>query len=481
MVMGSSPGALIATQNTTTNVATGANAYLAANGLDESYSYDSFGNLQQSGNYSFIQAYSQDNRLSGWSYDASGNLVIDGNNNGYGYDAEGRVSGMGQYIVGSGGTYTFNPQYSYIYDADGQRVSKTGPGAADHIYFGGRELARLVGGQWTDLIYGASGLLAEVPGTQNGAPVYRMTDHLGTQVGTLSSTGLLLSATDYAPFGQVFSGGSTDPYKFTGKERDAESGLDYFGARYYGSNMGRFMSPDSSGYSGLTNPQSWNLYAYTLNNPLRYDDPTGHTVENACGDKAACTAAVGAATGSAEAASHVTSTTTTTDHSFLGIHWTTSTTTIGVSGIDMASFRGLSENANKLADLIESKQNFTVDINNSYLADDRQTTSGFMNHTVLNPDFTQTPSMTGNNDGNVYVRWNPGRYDQESRDENIPAANMGEAMAHELLGHLWGEVYGGHMAGTAANKQDAVHAENAVRKTDPSRGQKATHDHNQIQ
>jgi hypothetical protein len=89
--------------------------------------------------------------------------------------------------------------------------------------------------------------------------------------------------------------------------------------------------------------------------------------------------------------------------------------------------------------------------------------------------------MTGNNDGNVYVRWDPGKYDQESRDEHIPTANMGEAMAHELLGHLWGEVFGGNMVGTAANKQDAVNAENAVRATDPSRGQKATHDHGQVQ
>ncbi len=76
----------------------------------------------------------------------------------------------------------------------------------------------------------------------------------------------------------------------TGKERDAESGLDYFGARYYASNLGRFMSPDSTAYSGLRNPQSWNLYAYTLNNPLRYVDPTGHTVECKT-DAAACLSA----------------------------------------------------------------------------------------------------------------------------------------------------------------------------------------------
>jgi RHS repeat-associated protein len=71
-------------------------------------------------------------------------------------------------------------------------------------------------------------------------------------------------------------------YKFTGKERDTESGLDYFGARYYASSMGRFMSPDPSGlyYADQTNPQSFNLYAYALNNPLKFIDPTGLTICN---------------------------------------------------------------------------------------------------------------------------------------------------------------------------------------------------------
>ncbi len=65
--------------------------------------------------------------------------------------------------------------------------------------------------------------------------------------------------------------------RYTGKERDAESGLDYFGARYYASTMGRFSSPDPSGlyYADPTNPQSLNLYSYALNNPLKNTDPTG--------------------------------------------------------------------------------------------------------------------------------------------------------------------------------------------------------------
>ena len=72
------------------------------------------------------------------------------------------------------------------------------------------------------------------------------------------------------------------PCRFTGKERDTESSLDYFGARYYGSSMGRFMSPDWAAdptavpYVSYANPQSLNLYNYTRNNPLSGADPDGH-------------------------------------------------------------------------------------------------------------------------------------------------------------------------------------------------------------
>ena len=70
--------------------------------------------------------------------------------------------------------------------------------------------------------------------------------------------------------------------RITGKERDTESGLDYFGARYYGSTMGRWLSPDWSSlpepvpYADLSNPQSLNLYGYVNNNPMSHTDPDGH-------------------------------------------------------------------------------------------------------------------------------------------------------------------------------------------------------------
>lgn len=75
----------------------------------------------------------------------------------------------------------------------------------------------------------------------------------------------------------------------SGKERDSETGLDYFGARYYGSNMGRFMSADWSAvpvavpYADLTDPQTLNLYGYVRNNPLNRTDPTGHYEVNSSG------------------------------------------------------------------------------------------------------------------------------------------------------------------------------------------------------
>jgi RHS repeat-associated protein len=85
----------------------------------------------------------------------------------------------------------------------------------------------------------------------------------------------------YFPYGQGPQPG-TNRYLFTGKERDAESGLDYFGARFLSSNLGRMMSPDWSAkaetvpYANLNNPQSLNLYSYALNNPVALADRDGH-------------------------------------------------------------------------------------------------------------------------------------------------------------------------------------------------------------
>ena len=124
---------------------------------------------------------------------------------------------------------------------------------------------------------------------------YFLDDHLGTTQIELAAGGWPLWQGDFTPFGQEIinnqttnsiipqpSDGTSMRFKFTGKERDAESGLDYFGARYYASSMGRWVSPDWSAkeepvpYAKLDDPQSLNLYGYVGNNPLSKADPDGH-------------------------------------------------------------------------------------------------------------------------------------------------------------------------------------------------------------
>ena len=117
-------------------------------------------------------------------------------------------------------------------------------------------------------------------------------DHLGTIQMEFAGGGWPVWKGEFAPFGEELdTESSAMRYRYTGKERDAESGLDYFGARYYASSMGRWMSPDWAAnpeavpYSKLDNPQSLNLYQYVLNNPLSQKDDDGHEIIYADGLK----------------------------------------------------------------------------------------------------------------------------------------------------------------------------------------------------
>jgi RHS repeat-associated protein len=118
-----------------------------------------------------------------------------------------------------------------------------------------------------------------------------VSDHLGTPRMIIDQTGTLANVKrhDYLPFGEELSagvGGRTTSLgyesgdgvrqQFTQKERDIETGLDYFGARYLSSTQGRFTSADPLLSSGKSlQPQSWNRYSYCLNDPLTYVDRKG--------------------------------------------------------------------------------------------------------------------------------------------------------------------------------------------------------------
>lgn len=112
---------------------------------------------------------------------------------------------------------------------------------------------------------------------------YYFADELGTSRAITNSSGVVCYDADFYPFGgeRVYTNNCDPDYKFTGKERDEESNLDYFSARYYSWQFGRFLTPDPAGTSATCplNPQTQNRYVYVTDNPVNKTDPTG-----LCGD-----------------------------------------------------------------------------------------------------------------------------------------------------------------------------------------------------
>lgn len=234
----------------------------------QNYVYDRYGNMRINGVGSISTAT---NRIDGFGYDAMGNLERDDRQK-YVYDAENRlvqVNNLSDQAIAS-----------YVYDTSGRRVMKSVSGEANdtlYVYhLGGHVLSEYEGPR--DSIYGGD---AE-PASATAQVKYHLADHLGTPRVTLRADGTQVSRDDYWPFGAQIGGDRFEggTHKFTGKERDQESGLDNFSARYYGSTFGRLMSPDDvRNDTHPSNPQSWNLYSYVRNNPLRFIDPTGLAAE----------------------------------------------------------------------------------------------------------------------------------------------------------------------------------------------------------
>jgi len=248
--------------------------------------YDLYGDRLQQNPYQgscFAPQYTStgsNNRINQFSYDLAGDVTNDQNNL-YTYDAEGRISTVENETGGLVATY--------IYDAEGRRVRKILAGGAtdDYVY----DLADHVisdfssSGVWNrgEVYAGGNHLATYV----NGTTYFVHADWLGTERVRSEVNGAIDPGSEWTsyPFGEGSSNPNPSPLHFTGKERDAESGNDYFGARYYASTTGRFLSPDWSAkqepvpYAKLDDPQSLNLYAYALNNPLRNTDPDGHETE----------------------------------------------------------------------------------------------------------------------------------------------------------------------------------------------------------
>ena len=248
-------------------------------------SYDAFGNrtVNVGAAQTISPSTNQITAVAGYptnppDYDDAGNMIFHPQIGALGYDAENRQTSFS--FSGKTGTY--------VYDGDGHRIKRVSTG---------------IGGSTALFVYDAFDRLAAeyAPTAPSGAAQteYRTADHLGSTRVVTDGTQAVVARRDFYPFGGRIEntwGGRTQiaayaenpgfQQRFTGKERDEESGLDYFGARYHSASLGRFSSPDpynalidakslEERQAFLKNPQRWNAYTYSANSPLVYTDPDG--------------------------------------------------------------------------------------------------------------------------------------------------------------------------------------------------------------
>lgn len=237
------------------------------------YGFDAWGNLLQKSttgpgepNMGLLTADVHNHvNPTNYTYDAAGNLTWDGAN-ALTFDAENRATpSSGSYIYSydgenhrveknNAGSITY-----YWYDEDFNVISTTGHLARDYVYFNGERIAHL--------------------SLSNGDQYYYWLDHLGdTRVITNSDGSSIQWESDYYPFGKpnVLNNSVTGVFRFTGSEYDSEltGGDNYLDNREQSYVLGRFFSPDPIGGS-VSNPQSWNRYAYVMNRPSVLTDPLG--------------------------------------------------------------------------------------------------------------------------------------------------------------------------------------------------------------
>jgi RHS repeat-associated protein len=292
------------------------NRITAASSSDTSlaWTYDRFGNrwdqnvLAGSANQPHNTFNSQNNRADAYSYDSAGNVLNDGTN-AYVYDAEGRIT----CTISGGGTCTSTTGIHYAYDADGLRVARYSGASLTNQYLynlHSQMVTELDGsGNWMrGEVFGRGTYLATY---QGGTTTFAHADWLGTVRYRSNLDGSKAESCTSLPFGDKLICTGSDPSNkhFTGQLRDSDTGLDYFGARYYASVQGRFLTPDWSAtpeavpYGHFEIPQSLNLYAMVKNNPITDVDVDGHEVgdgnaaggaghvmDPCLGDKVACAA-----------------------------------------------------------------------------------------------------------------------------------------------------------------------------------------------
>ncbi len=208
-----------------------------------------------------------------FTYDANGNMTT-------GYDLTNPTNVVSRTITynadnkpvsinygGTGGTVS-----TFIYDGNGGRVTKVSPSGT--TFYVGQHF-EVINGVNTKYIFAGNIRIAKV--VTPTQIYYYHGDHLGSAAAMTDISANIVETSNYLPYGgmRVHTGAIESNYKFTDQELDPETGLYYYGARYYDPTIGRFISPDTV-VPNFRNPQSFNRYSYCGNNPLIYTDPSGH-------------------------------------------------------------------------------------------------------------------------------------------------------------------------------------------------------------
>jgi RHS repeat-associated protein len=160
----------------------------------------------------------------------------------------------------------------YWYDANGKRIKKQNADGQFSYYV--NKFYEVDKGTATSYFFRDDERIAKQTA---GDMEWYLSDHLGSTTLLVNESGLEVERTEYFPYGQVQSGG-LEKYGFTGQENDADTELMYYGARYYSPEYRVFVQPDSM-LPDPYNPQALNRYAYVLNNPVKYTDPSGNFVQ----------------------------------------------------------------------------------------------------------------------------------------------------------------------------------------------------------
>src|ERR1035438_6329541 len=209
------------------------------------------------------------NYVPGFSYDGMGNVILDNLGYHYTYDVYGRP------ITAAGVATTF--------DAFGRALEQNRSGSYTEVVYApsGQKFAFMNGQTLIKYIDPMVAGMAAVHTGPNGTPpntgYFQHADWLGSSRLAHDSSGNVIYDRAYAPFGETYAETATTNRDFTGQTEDTTPGLYDFLFRQQSQSQGRWLVPDPAGLAAvdITNPQSWNRYAYVMNNPLSNIDPKG--------------------------------------------------------------------------------------------------------------------------------------------------------------------------------------------------------------